>query len=186
MLICWSLFISFDLEDNSARRVWGLREPQFILNSVGNTTITPPWQPSWDMFPRFIGEKCVETSCNYELYGKCNVQIYFLQQFDRSLLDRPERSRSRNVGHGGLQASLSINYTNFHTKMNFRSPYEHMVGKPNVKYVANMHGNEAVGREMMLHLILHLVQNYDNDYYVRWENEWKYSFEQLNDKELFI
>ena len=49
-----------------------------------------------------------------------------------------------------------------------RSPYEHMVGKPNVKYVANMHGNEAVGREMMLHLILHLVQNYETDYYVRW------------------
>ena len=28
-----------------------------------------------------------------------------------------------------------------------RSPYEHMIGKPNVKYVANMHGNEVVGRE---------------------------------------
>ena len=38
------------------------------------------------------------------------------------------------------------------------SPYEHMIGKPNVKYVANMHGNEAVGRELMLHLILYLVQ----------------------------
>ena len=49
------------------------------------------------------------------------------------------------------------------------SPYEHMIGKPNVKYVANMHGNEAVGRELMLHLILYLVQNYDTDYYVRWE-----------------
>ena len=49
-----------------------------------------------------------------------------------------------------------------------RSPYEHMVGKPNVKYVANMHGNEAVGRELMLHFILHLVQNYETDYYVRW------------------
>ena len=48
------------------------------------------------------------------------------------------------------------------------SPYEHMIGKPNVKYVANMHGNEAVGRELMLHLILYLVQNYDTDYYVRW------------------
>lgn len=49
-----------------------------------------------------------------------------------------------------------------------RSPYEHMVGKPNVKYVANMHGNEAVGRELMLHLILHLVNNYASDYYIRW------------------
>ena len=48
------------------------------------------------------------------------------------------------------------------------SPYEHMIGKPNVKYVANMHGNEAVGRELMLHLILYLVQNYETDYYVRW------------------
>ena len=48
------------------------------------------------------------------------------------------------------------------------SPYEHMIGKPNVKYVANMHGNEAIGRELMLHLILYLVQNYDTDYYVRW------------------
>merc|ERR1711993_187122 len=48
------------------------------------------------------------------------------------------------------------------------SPYEHMIGKPNVKYVANMHGNEAVGRELMLHLILHLVQNYVSDYYIRW------------------
>ena len=48
------------------------------------------------------------------------------------------------------------------------SPYEHMIGKPNVKYVANMHGNEAVGRELMLHLILYLVQNYESDYYVRW------------------
>ncbi len=63
-----------------------------------------------------------------------------------------------------------------------RSPYEHMVGKPNVKYVANMHGNEAVGREMLLHLILHLVQNYDNDYYIRWENSSRSNNSNNNNK----
>uniref|UniRef100_A0A146MC30 Carboxypeptidase M n=2 Tax=Lygus hesperus TaxID=30085 RepID=A0A146MC30_LYGHE len=48
------------------------------------------------------------------------------------------------------------------------SPYEHMIGKPDVKYVANMHGNEAVGRELMLHLIQYLVNNYNTDSYVKW------------------
>jgi hypothetical protein len=33
------------------------------------------------------------------------------------------------------------------------SPFQHMKGKPDVKYVANIHGNEAVTREMALHLI---------------------------------
>ena len=33
------------------------------------------------------------------------------------------------------------------------SPFQHMKGKPDIKYVANIHGNEVVGREMSLHLI---------------------------------
>lgn len=48
------------------------------------------------------------------------------------------------------------------------SPYEHMIGKPDVKYVANMHGNEAVGRELMLHLIHYLVTSYNSDSYIKW------------------
>ena len=32
--------------------------------------------------------------------------------------------------------------------------------KPMVKYVANMHGNEAVGRELMLYFIDYLVETY--------------------------
>uniref|UniRef100_A0A090X7E2 Putative zinc carboxypeptidase n=1 Tax=Ixodes ricinus TaxID=34613 RepID=A0A090X7E2_IXORI len=39
--------------------------------------------------------------------------------------------------------------------------------KPNVKYVANMHGNEAVGRQLMVYLILHLLTRYNTDAHVR-------------------
>ncbi|XP_073833465.1 carboxypeptidase D isoform X2 [Musca autumnalis] len=48
------------------------------------------------------------------------------------------------------------------------SPYEHMLGKPDVKYVGNIHGNEPVGRELLLHLIQYLVSSYDTDQYVKW------------------
>lgn len=48
------------------------------------------------------------------------------------------------------------------------SPYEHMIGKPDVKYVANIHGNEPVGRELMLHLIQYLITSYTSDPYIKW------------------
>ncbi|XP_018111458.1 carboxypeptidase M isoform X2 [Xenopus laevis] len=42
-------------------------------------------------------------------------------------------------------------------------PSHHMIGIPEMKYVANMHGNEVVGRELMLHLIEYLVTSYKTD-----------------------
>ncbi|XP_053678479.1 carboxypeptidase M [Anopheles nili] len=48
------------------------------------------------------------------------------------------------------------------------SPYEHMLGKPDVKYIGNIHGNEAVGRELLLHLIQYLVSSYGSDPYIKW------------------
>ncbi|XP_038669039.1 carboxypeptidase M-like [Scyliorhinus canicula] len=37
---------------------------------------------------------------------------------------------------------------------------QHTLGIPEVKYVGNMHGNEAVRREIPLHFILYLVASY--------------------------
>ncbi|XP_004700518.1 carboxypeptidase M [Echinops telfairi] len=44
-----------------------------------------------------------------------------------------------------------------------RSPKEHRIGTPEFKYVANMHGDETVGRELLLHLIEHLVTHDGRD-----------------------
>ncbi|XP_021030954.1 carboxypeptidase M [Mus caroli] len=44
-----------------------------------------------------------------------------------------------------------------------QTPKEHRVGIPEFKYVANMHGDETVGRELLLHLIDYLVSSYRKD-----------------------
>jgi len=42
------------------------------------------------------------------------------------------------------------------------SPNKHILLRPEVKYIANMHGNEVVGLEMLLYLIEYLLTSNDN------------------------
>uniref|UniRef100_A0A914W539 Peptidase M14 carboxypeptidase A domain-containing protein n=1 Tax=Plectus sambesii TaxID=2011161 RepID=A0A914W539_9BILA len=43
------------------------------------------------------------------------------------------------------------------------SPSEHLIGRPEVKYVGNMHGDETVGRELLIMLAEYLLEAYGED-----------------------
>uniref|UniRef100_T1L0V9 Peptidase M14 domain-containing protein n=1 Tax=Tetranychus urticae TaxID=32264 RepID=T1L0V9_TETUR len=47
--------------------------------------------------------------------------------------------------------------------MKITNTHKRPLGKPMFKYVANMHGDETVGRQMLIRLAWHLVSNYDKN-----------------------
>lgn len=65
-------------------------------------------------------------------------------------------SRVRSIGKSVKQRDLLVYQIS-------DNPDEIEPGEPAFKYVGNMHGDETIGREMLISLIFHLVSNYNKD-----------------------
>ncbi|XP_053642527.1 carboxypeptidase D isoform X4 [Cherax quadricarinatus] len=129
---------------------------QYIRGQEANQPPTS-YQPHYD--PQYYDENLISSSntldFEYHNYAK-------MTDFVRSMsATYPNLTALYSIGKSVQGRELWVMVVS-------ASPYEHIVGQPNVKYVANMHGNEAVGREMLLHLIEYLTKSYTTDDYVRW------------------
>ncbi|KOC66182.1 Carboxypeptidase D [Habropoda laboriosa] len=71
-------------------------------------------------------------------------------------LNYPNITRLYSIGE-------SVNGHQLYVMEITENPGKHSRDKPEVKYIGNMHGNEVVGREILLLLLKYLCENFEND-----------------------
>jgi len=103
---------------------------------------------------RFILTICLATlaAANIEFKHHNNTELAaILQQVHNQC---PDISRLYTLSEPSVQG-VPLYVLEFSDK-----PGHHELTEPEMKYVANMHGNEVLGRELLLHLADHLCQSY--------------------------
>ncbi|KAL1481186.1 hypothetical protein MTO96_015769 [Rhipicephalus appendiculatus] len=124
------------------------------------------------MRPRILLElwslMCLVHCCIYAL--PLNEEITkTLRYFDHDeMTDFLKRTTQRYPGFTKLYSiGKSVQGRDLWVLLVTKDPDNEILLKPNVKYVANMHGDETVSRQTMVYLISHLLVQYNVDPYVR-------------------
>lgn len=126
-------------------------------NSVNNT---PLLKRVLDMFHG--GVKQMESTSSQSLdilnvdefkHHDYEEMTWFLKYFAKKY---PAITRLYSIGYSVQNRKLWVMEIS-------ENPGKHEAGEPEVKYIGNIHGNEALGRELLLQLIKYLCENYASD-----------------------
>ncbi|XP_060704425.1 carboxypeptidase D isoform X1 [Hemiscyllium ocellatum] len=126
------------------------------LGSVDNRTIEPPTSTVYRA--QNVSEmedshqsRAIEPS-NFRHHNYADMEI-LLRKYST---EYPAITRLYTVGK-------SVEQRNLYVMEISDNPGTHEMGEPEFKYIGNMHGNEVVGRELLLNLIEYLCNNFGTD-----------------------
>ena len=100
------------------------------------------------------------TRIMFNLHDAPRFNHHNFSSFERTLKEiaskHPNITRLYSIGH-------SVQFRNIWVLEISDNPGRHEPGEPEFKYVGGIHGNEVLGKEMLLLLIQHLVLSYGKD-----------------------
>ncbi|KAM9853447.1 carboxypeptidase D isoform 2-T2 [Aulostomus maculatus] len=131
--------------------------PPNISTSIGNTSdstksLVEPPEGHVDIPPSSTPEQKPMQPEEFRHHNYADMEL-FLRKFSS---EYPSITYLYSIGR-------SVEDRELYVMVISDNPRVHEHGEPEFKYVGNMHGNEVVGRELLLNLIEYLCRNYGTD-----------------------
>ncbi|KAK2525433.1 carboxypeptidase D [Columba livia] len=128
----------------------GLNVTQFTATPAPVSTVTPTPVPAEAPSPTSLHQPIQPVDFRHHHFSDMEI---FLRRYAS---EYPNITRLYSVGK-------SVELRELYVMEISDNPGNHEPGEPEFKYIGNMHGNEVVGRELLLNLIEYLCKNFGTD-----------------------